>query len=89
MAESPFVRRMRQTMRDVGSRAVDEILGAQSSGDALGAAVRTVQQGRRLLDAQSTKVLSSLGLATHDDVDRLSQRLGRIRKRLERLAHEI
>lgn len=89
MAESPFVRRVRRAVRDASSRAVDELLGAQTSTDALGAAVRRVQQGRRLLDSQGARLLGTLGLATQVDLDRVSQRIGRLRKRLEVLLDRV
>ncbi|MEO1303275.1 MAG: hypothetical protein AAFV36_08900 [Myxococcota bacterium] len=91
MAESPLMKKLRDRARAAGSRAAREILG-QSGGrgaETVGAAVRGVQSGRRMIDEQSARMIESLGLATRADVERLSRRIGRVRKRLQRIIDEL
>lgn len=68
---------------------MEEILASETRADALGAAVRRVQQGRRTLDETGSKVLGSLGLATQEDLTRLEQRVGKLRKRLRRILDDL
>ena len=85
MADSPLMKRLRRRARAIGSRALDEILSSDQRADAMGAAVRRVQEGRRMIDEQGARVLGALGLATQPDLDRVSRKVGRVRKRLEAL----
>ncbi|MEO1482894.1 MAG: hypothetical protein AAFU77_12375 [Myxococcota bacterium] len=88
MAESPLIKRLRQRAKDVGGRAAKGILGSARGADALGAAVRGAQSGRQAVDDGTARVLDALGLATQEDVERLSRRIGKIRKRLQALVDE-
>ena len=89
MSESPLIKRLRRRAKDLGSRAVDELLKSKDGPDALGAAVRGVQQGRRVLDEQGSRVLGALGLATQDDLERVNRKVGRLRKRLLGILDEL
>ncbi|MEL6545430.1 MAG: hypothetical protein AAFQ82_12440 [Myxococcota bacterium] len=40
------------------------------------------------MDESTARVLDALGLATRDDLDAVSRRIGRLRKRLQRLIDE-
>lgn len=55
----------------------------------MGAAIKGAQSGRKVIDDGTAKVLDTLGLATRDDVDVLAQRIGRMRKRMQRLLDEL
>jgi len=86
MARTPLIKKLRRRARALRSRAVDGLLANESRADALGAAVRRVQRGRRTLDERSAQLLGSLGLATQTDLERLQQRVARLRKRLRGIA---
>ncbi len=81
--------RLRRRAGRLRARAVDELLASQQRDDLLGAAVRQVQRGRRNLDDRGAKVLGSLGVATKEDLEKVSRRLARLRKRLETLVDEL
>lgn len=89
MADSPFMKKLRHQARDLGGRAVSGMLRGGGADGALGAALQGAQAGRKVLDESASKVLDSLGLATRDDLERISQRIGRIRKRLRGLLDEL
>lgn len=86
MARTPLIKKLRRRARALRSRAVDELLASESRANALGAAVRRVQRGRRTLDQRSAKLLGALGLATQEDLERLQRRVARLRKRLRGVA---
>jgi len=89
VAQSPLMKRLRERARDLGSKAVDELLASESRADTLGAAVRGVQKGRRTLDEGGARMLGVLGLAGPEDVARINKRLGRLRKRLQTLLDDL
>lgn len=89
MADSPFLKRLKKRALAVGSRAVDELMASENRADALGVAVRRVQEGRRALDENASRVLGTLGLATQVDLDRVSVKVGKLRKRLQALVDEL
>ena len=82
--ESP-IRRLRRRATSLGTRALQELLTPEQRADALGVAAKGVQEGRRLLDDSSARLLAALGLATQTDLERVSRKVGRLRKRLEAL----
>ncbi len=81
MADSPL-KRLGERARELGSRAVGELLKDEQRAEVVGAAVRTLQAARSQLDAQQGRVLAAMGLATQADLERVSRRIGRLRKRL-------
>ena len=89
MADSPFMRRLRQRARDLGSRAIDELLSSEDRADVVGAAVRGVQKGRQAIDESGGKVLGAIGLATQEDLERINKRLGKLRKRLRSILDDL
>ena len=85
MAETPLFKKLRKRAEE----AVDDILGADSPTDAIGAAVKQIQKGRRTLDEGGAKVLTKMGLATADDLERVNRRIGRLRKRLRGVLERV
>ena len=85
MDDSRLFKRLRRTAKDIGERALQEIMNTDGGADALGVAVKSVQQGRRILDESSIKLLGALGLATQADSERVTRKVGKLRKRLEAL----
>ncbi|MEO0813190.1 MAG: phasin family protein [Myxococcota bacterium] len=90
MAESPLIKKLRARAQDLTGRAAREVLnrGGSRGTDAMGAALRGAQSGRKVMDESTARVLDALGLATRDDLDAVSRRIGRLRKRLQRLIDE-
>lgn len=89
MAESPLLKRLRSRAREFSSRAVDELLDGDGRADPLAMAMRGLQRGRREFDETGGRVLTAFGLATVDDVERVGRRIGRLRKRLQRLVNDL
>lgn len=88
MSESRL-HRLGQRAKNLGQRALQELLTEEQRSEALGMAAKGVQEGRRKLDASSAKLLSALGLATQPDLEKVSRKVGRLRKRLEGLLDEL
>ena len=89
MADSPLIKKLRERARDLSTRAVDELLTSDSRSDALGAALRGVQKGRKSLDQQGARMLGALGLASVEDLERVNRKVARLRKRLLRLLDDL
>jgi hypothetical protein len=85
MDDSRIFKRLRHTAKTFGERALQEIMSSEGGADALGVAVKGVQEGRRLLDESSVRLLGALGLATQADLERVTRKVGKLRKRLEAL----
>lgn len=89
MADKSTLNRIRRRAQALGEKALQEIMSSPSGAEAVGAAVKGMQEGKRILDAQASKVVGSLGLATQDDLDRLSRKVGQARKRLRALLDDL
>lgn len=82
MAESPLWKRVKQRAKTLGKSAIDEILASEESSSAVGVAVRRVQESRKVIDENASRVLGAVGLATQSDLERVSKKIGRLRKRM-------
>jgi polyhydroxyalkanoate synthesis regulator phasin len=71
------------------TRAVEGIVTSEKGAAAITGAMRRMQDGRRALDEKATEVISALGLATKADAERVSRRIGKLRKRLQALLDEV
>ncbi len=89
MAESPLLKKFRAKAREFSSRAVDELLDGEGRADPVGMAVRGLQRGRREFDETGGRLLSAMGFATVEDAERVGRRIGRLRKRLQRLVDDL
>ncbi len=91
VADSPLIKKLRARAQGITERAAREVRNRTglSSGDAVGAAIKGAQSGRKVIDDSTVKVLDALGLATREDVDSLAHRIGRLRKRLQRLVDDL
>lgn len=89
MAESPLWKRVKDRAKNVGKSALDELLASEESSSVASAAVRRVQEGRAFLDENASRLLGALGLATQADLDRVSKKVGRLRKRMTALIDRL
>ena len=88
MADS-ILHRLGRRAKDIGERAAQELLTEEQRARALGKAAKSVQHGRRMLDENGAKLLVTLGLATQTDLEKVTQKVGKLRKRLERLLDSL
>ena len=89
MADSPLLKRLRAKAKDLGERALDELIAAPERNAFVGETARRVQDGRVALDKQAARMIGALGLATQDDIERLGKKIGRVRKRLRALRDRL
>jgi len=87
-SRNPFGK-LRQRARELGTRAVDELLSSEQRAEAVGNAVKKLQEARTVLDQRGGRVLAAMGLATAPDLDRVSRKIGRLRKRLNRVIDRL
>lgn len=81
--------RIKKGAQNLGARALGELLATDERRKAVGKAVQKVQAGRRQLDDRAQQALTTLGLATQDDLQRVSRKIGRLRKRLGALSDKL
>ncbi len=74
---------------ELGARAAREIIAGEKGAARVADAVRKVQDGRRVFDEQGARMLAAMGLATRDDLERVSQKIGKVRKRLQAVLDEL
>lgn len=89
MQEPRLVRRLRRQARDLGTRAIDGFLASPDRAEAVSAAVRRVQAGRRAIDGRAAKIISSFGFATAHDLEPIERKLGRLRKRAQAILDRL
>ncbi len=68
---------------------MDELLTDDQLNDAMEMASKGMQEGRRLLDSQFEKLFAALGLATQADLERLSRKIVKLRRRLEAVVDDV
>ncbi len=68
---------------------MEEIASNEKAGQRVADAMRMVQEGRRVVDERSARMLAALGLASEADLERVSRKVGRLRKRLQTLLDEL
>jgi len=71
------------------ARRAKEMLARGPASDALGVAVSHAQAGKQRLEAGATELFATLGLISQADLERVGQRVGRLRKRLQALLDEL
>lgn len=89
MADSPLWRRVKERARTMSKSAIDEILQSEDASGLVGAAVRGAQAGRRVIDDNAAHVIGAVGLATQSDLERVSKKIGRLRKRMTALIDQL
>jgi hypothetical protein len=89
VAESPLWKRVKERAKTAGKSALDELLASEESSSVASAAVRRVQEGRAFLDENASRLLGALGLATQADLERVSKKVGRLRKRMTALIDRL
>ncbi len=70
-------------------RRAREVLAGEHGSAALAAALRTAQEGKKKLDAKGAELVDALGLVSQEDLERVSRKIGRLRKRLQTLLDEL
>jgi hypothetical protein len=88
MTPSPL-QRLRRGARQLGARAVGELLASDAGAGAAGDVVKRLQAARVSLDDGSARMMAALGLATKADLDRVSRKIGRLRKRMLALLERV
>ena len=89
MVDSPLIKKMRDRARELGTRTLEDLMAAEGGVDALGVALKGAQGGRRAFDEQAGRVLGGMGLATQSDLERVSRKMGRLRKRMLALLEKM
>jgi len=75
---------------EAGEKTLQDLVGSeQAADDAIDLALRSVRGGRRVIDEQSTKVMSAIGCATQGDIDRLSRKVALLERRMIRLVSRL
>jgi polyhydroxyalkanoate synthesis regulator phasin len=93
MSNKPLIGRLKSRATDagraLGKRALEELLTQEQRSEAFELAAKGVSEGRRLLDEQFERLFAALGLATQADLDSVSRKVGRLRRRLETLVEHL
>jgi hypothetical protein len=89
VADSPLWKRVKERAKTVGKSAIDDLLASEESSSVASAAVRRVQEGRAFIDENASRLLGVLGLATQADLERVSKKVGRLRKRMTALIDRL
>ena len=93
MPTKPLIGRLKSRATDAGrawgKRALEELLTDEQRSEAFELAAKGVSEGRRLLDEQFERLFAALGLATQADLDSVSRKVGRLRRRLETLVETL
>ncbi len=66
-------------------KAAEDIVSSERGSAAVAEAMRRVQLGRKVIDEKATEVVSSLGIATKADVERVARKIGKLRKQVQAL----
>ena len=82
MALSPVAKRWREVILQVGESAIEELKASNNSADIVGAALKGAHGGKKVLEEQGGRLLGAMGFATTHDLDRVSRKIGKVRKRL-------
>ncbi len=75
--------------RELSSRAARELLNSERRAEVVGEAVRRAQDARVRLDEQGTRMRAARGFATAADLERVSRKVGRLRKRLRGILDQL
>jgi hypothetical protein len=89
MADSPLWRRVKERAKNVSKSAFDELLQSEDTSGLLAAAVRGAQTGRKLIDDNASHIIGAVGLATQADLERVTKKVGRLRKRMTTLIDQL
>jgi hypothetical protein len=77
--------RLFDSVKQRAKEAAQEFVSSERGAAAMAEAVRRMQGSRRV----STELVKALGLATQEDVERVSRKIGRLRKRLQAIADDL
>jgi len=73
-----------------GEKTLNELAGSEEKADeAIDLAVRSVRGGRRVIDEQSARMMSAMGVATQGDFDRLARKVSLLERRMLRLVSRL
>lgn len=88
MGDSPLSR-LRKRARKLGARAASEILDDEKRAETVGSVLKRLQDLRTVVDERGVRVLGALGLATESDLERVTRKIGRLRKRMEAILDRL
>ena len=73
-----------------GEKTLTDLAGSEDKADeAIELAVRSVRGGRRVIDEQSARMMSAMGVATQGDFDRLARKVSLLERRMARLVSRL
>ncbi len=80
---------LKDAARKMGTKAFEELLIVEEKSGALSGALKHLQTGRRAFDDSSERILASLGIANKEDLDQISHKMGKLRKRLDSILDRL
>jgi len=89
MSRKRLIDQLGDKARELSSRAARELLNGERRAEVVGEAVRRAQDARTRLDQQGTRMLAAMGFATAADLERVSRKVGRLRKRLRGILDQL
>jgi hypothetical protein len=89
LSRKPLIAQLGDKARELGSRAARELLSSERRAEVVGQAVRRAQEARTRFDEQGTRMLAAMGFATQADLERVSRKIGRMRKRLRSILDQL
>lgn len=72
-------------MQAQAAKAVETVVMSEKGAAALAGAMRRVQDGRSKIDEQATRMIAALGVATKADVERVGDKVRKLRKQVQAL----
>jgi hypothetical protein len=89
MSRKRLIDQIGDKARELSVRAAHELLNSERRAEVVGEAVRRAQDARVRLDEQATRMLAAMGFATAADLERVSRKVGRLRKRLRNILDQL
>lgn len=80
---------MKDRAKTMSKSAIDELLQSEDASGLVGAAVRGAQAGRKVIDDNAGHLIGAVGLASQSDLERISKKIGRLRKRMTALIDQL
>ena len=72
-------------MQAHATKAVETVVMSEKGAAVIAGAMRRVQDGRNKIDEQAIRMISALGLATKADIERVGDKVRKLRKQVQAL----
>jgi hypothetical protein len=89
MSRKRLIDQLGDKARQLSVRAARELFSSDRRAVVVGEAVRRAQDARTRVDEQSARMLAAMGFATAADLERVSRKVGRLRKRLRGILDQL